>query len=745
MVLLPSRLSSAAPDVDARAAWAAVAAATIIITLQLAGKATRDALFLSTFGVAALPPVVIIAAVLSGVLAVVLARVMALSHPGRLVPRLFALSAVLLALEWILVGPARQPVAVLVYLHLTAFGAILVSGFWAIVNERFDPRTARQAIGRITAGGSIGGLLGGLLPERVGSFLPLTAMLPILAMLQLLAAGLVLGVEHGAPPHPPIGDDDAGAEPVSTAGAVLRRSSYLTGLALLVALTSSAEGVLDYVFKARASAEALSGEQLLRFFAGFYTITALVAILIQVTALRPVLSRLGIARSASLLPAGVSVGAAGAFLLPGLIPIMLVRGLEVVLRSSLFRAAYELLFTPVAPAEKRATKLLLDVGAARVGDVVGGTLILGALAIAGGGTVRILLGLTVVLSAIALLMARRLHRGYVAALEGSIHRRAGDLPDLTQDNAAAWLQTVGGFDLSGIRSRLAIYTGTPYSSAPPQPEPAAAPDTETPLAKAIRGGKAGDVRQALADHPPQAGEIESIIELLAWDAVAPAAIRALGELAPSNTRTLLRHLHDPGEDFAIRRRLINVLASSPSREVFEGLFQALNDRRFEVRYRAGRALSGMARRIEGLALNRERVLAVVLREMGVERGVWESRQLIDAADEETSPMAAEVLRDRVSRSLEHLFTLLSLVYPRETLRLAFHALHTEDPYLRGTALEYLETVLPESVWARLSPLLERGEGPATRPRASAEVLQELLASRESITIALAEARRREQA
>jgi ATP:ADP antiporter, AAA family len=737
-------MSSPGPAADARAAWAAVAAATVIITLQLAGKATRDALFLSTFGVAALPPVVIIAAVLSAFLAVVLARMMAQSRPAQLVPRLFAFSAVLLAGEWMLAGSARREAAVLVYLHLTALGAILVSGFWAMVNERFDPRTARLTIGRITAGGSLGGLLGGLLPERVGSALPLVAMLPILALLHLLAAGLVLGVEHGAPAQPSFDEADASPDPVTTAGAVLRRSSYLTGLALLVALTSSAEGVLDYVFKARASAGEFTGEQLLRFFAGFYTVTALVGILIQVTSLRPILSRLGIARSAGLLPAGVSAGAIGAFLVPGLIPIMVVRGLEVVLRSSVFRAAYELFFTPVAPLEKRATKLLLDVGAARVGDVIGGTLIMAALALAGGGTVRILLALTVVLSFIALMLARRLQGGYVAALEGSIQRQAGDLPDPAQDNAAAWLQTVGGFELSGIRSRLAAYSSSPYSLEPPQPQPASPRESETPLAAAIRGGQSDQVRQVLTEQASNAGEIETIIELLAWDAVAPAAIRALSDLAPTHTRTLLRHLLDPNEDFAIRRRLINVLASCPSREVFEGLFEALRDRRFEVRYRAGRALSSMAGEVEGLLIDRERVLGVVLREMAVGRAVWESRQLIDEAEGETSPMAAEVLRNRVSRSLEHLFTLLSLVFPRETLRLAFHALHTEDPYLRGTALEYLETVLPESIWHRLSVLLEGGEAPAHRTRASAEVIEDLLASRESITIALAEARRREQ-
>jgi ATP:ADP antiporter, AAA family len=725
----------APPGADGRAVSAAALAATVIITLQLAGKATRDALFLSTFGVASLPPIVIAAAVLSGILAILLARIMARSYPARLVPRLYAWSATLLFAEWAVVDSARKVVAVLLYLHITAIGAILVSGFWAMVNERFDPRTARRAIGRITAGGSIGGLLGGILPERVAAALPLTAMLPLLGLLQLLASGLVLGVERGAPQAmtAPAGP---GTVPTVSAAQILRGSTYLLALALLVTLTSSAEGVLDYVFKARAAASTSSGEQLLRFFAAFYTATALIGILIQVTALRSLLSRLGIARSASLLPAGVSAGAIGAFLLPGLVPIVLARGTEVVLRSSLFRAAYELLFTPVAPIEKRATKLLLDVGAARVGDVIGGVLILGALALSRGGAGHLLLGVTVLLSVLALAVARRLHLGYIAALEGSIQRQAGPLPDPTQDDGAAWLQTVGGFDLSGIRSRLAMSTGSTYV-AEPAARPVTAPPIESRLHQAIRGGNADAVRQALAEAPPARDEVPSVIELLAWDAVAPAAIRNLRQVVSESTDLLLAHLLDQEEDFAIRRRLVNVLAESRSAPVFDGLLQALNDRRFEVRYRAGRALSRMAVDMSDARVDRDRILGVIEREMGVERGVWESRQLLDLPDEETSPMEVEVVRDRVSRSLEHVFTLLSLVLPRETLRLAFHALHTNDSYLRGTALEYLETVLPESLWSRLLPLVEEGQSPLHRSRGSAEALKDLLASRESISLALA--------
>jgi hypothetical protein len=179
---------------DRSAAIQATLASATMVAFQLAGKATRDALYLSTFGVGTLPRMVIAAAILSALLSFGLSRVLVRLGPGRLVPHLFGLSALLLLLEWGLAATAKPVVAVLFYLHFSALGALLISGFWAMVTERFDPRTARGTIGRITAGASVGGLIGGILPELVGATLPLTAMLPALAVLHFLSAGLVLGV-----------------------------------------------------------------------------------------------------------------------------------------------------------------------------------------------------------------------------------------------------------------------------------------------------------------------------------------------------------------------------------------------------------------------------------------------------------------------------------------------------------------------------------------------------------------------
>jgi hypothetical protein len=56
--------------------------------------------------------------------------------------------------------------------------------------------------------------------------------------------------------------------------------------------------------------------------------------------------------------------------------------------------------------------------------------------------------------------------------------------------------------------------------------------------------------------------------------------------------------------------------------------------------------------------------------------------------------------------LEHIFRLLSLSLPRESLQTSFQALHTNDTHLRGTALEYLESVLPAGIRESLLEFLE---------------------------------------
>ena len=81
----------------------------------------------------------------------------------------------------------------------------------------------------------------------------------------------------------------------------------------------------------------------------------------------------------------------------------------------------------------------------------------------------------------------------------------------------------------------------------------------------------------------------------------------------------------------------------------------------------------------------------------------------------------------------------------EPLRIAFRGLHTNDPDLRGTALEYLEGVLPPAIRERLWPFLEDPRPAANRTvRQRDEILGDLLRSNESITLKLKELKRRDE-
>ena len=66
------------------------------------------------------------------------------------------------------------------------------------------------------------------------------------------------------------------------------------------------------------------------------------------------------------------------------------------------------------------------------------------------------------------------------------------------------------------------------------------------------------------------------------------------------------------------------------------------------------------------------------------------------------------------RDVAHVFTVLGLALPAEPLRIALSAVQADDPALRATALEYLESILPADVRAQLWPLLEGETASADR-------------------------------
>lgn len=693
-----------------------------MIAQQVGGKATRDALFLSNYPASELPKVMLAAAVLAVVAVLAMSRGLSRFGPARLVPVVFALSGGVFAGEWLLMPQRPGLTSTIVYLHVAVVGFTVISGFWSVINERFDPHTAKKVVSRIAAGATIGGLVGGVTAERVAAHLNAHAMLLVLAALNLMCAvgawrtGATLG--KAQPRSQP-------GQQASTSGfGHLRANRYLQLIGLLVALCAVAAGLVDYVFKARAASVFDTGESLMSFFAIFYTATSLVAVVLQTGLGGRTLSRLGIGGTIAVLPAALLlVGVLGAAV-TRLWTMVVLRGAQTVLNNSLFRGAYELLFTPVAPEVKRPTKTLLDVGCERLGGAIASAIMLGLVALwpAGADTVAILL--TVAVAAVTLLVSLRLHRGYVAELAASLRSGAieldeKDIVDATTRRTLS--ETTMAIDRENLLEQIQKLRSEQQAKAADSSGPSdAEPVGLTTLESAQRSGRPGpgegetaplDAADATpADRAPQVARQDALIDrmaalrsgdrerirqilrgriepelvalaipLLGRDDVARPARRALRSIVTRIVGQLTDALLDSSLPLKARRRVASLLGSCADRRAACGLLAALLDEEdAEIRRRCARSLGEIVRHDPQLAPSAAVVDQAVEQELGRE----------------------------TKAELDHVFAILSLAYDAEVLKLALRALRSNDESLQGTSLEYLENVLPEAITDSLWPHLE---------------------------------------
>jgi hypothetical protein len=677
--------------------------------------------------------------------------------PATFVPIAFVINAALLLAAWAI--SARTPVwaARAVYLQISGLGPMLGSGFWLIATDLFDPHTARHHFGRIAGVATLAGLAGALVAERVAALYGVTLMLPVLAALNLVCAWQIrrLAGARRAPLRKERPDSAAnlrtttiiaaidsdaqltGASPRSGLHA-LAHAPYLRNLAALILLGTIGATLADYIFKVYAVEAFGRGETLLRFFAAYYAATSVLAFAVQTTIGGPALERLGLAMATSTPNLALFVGGLVAIVFPGFGSVIAARGGESVFRGSLFRTGYEIFYTPVRAGEKRAAKSIIDVGFDRLGDAIGGGLIRLLILLPAAQHYTAILGTAVASAGLALVISRRLNRGYIATLERSLLDRAVEL-DLS--------------NIEDITTRTAaIRTLHMTTTAETRQGPATAGasvtaltglDTEVQKILTLRSRNRDRVLRVLRDEEDLAGPlVPHVIALLAWDAVAEDAVRSLRRVAEDRVGELTDALVNPNQPFAVRRRLARVFSICVSQRAVDALLLGLEDTRFEVRFQCGRSLAAIVERNRLVRIDRERIFDVVRREVTVSRPVWQSHRLLDAIADEKMSFVDDFIKDRAGQSLAHVFILLSTVLPAAPLQIAFRGLHTDDPALRGTALEYLEGVLPPDIRDRLWPFLGTETHVHSGRRAREEILADLMRSNESIVLNLEELRRR---
>ena len=226
--------------------------------------------------------------------------------------------------------------------------SILVSVIsWNTVSDAFDVRSFKRFVRWITAAGSLGGLLIGLLVPGIITLFKVEMLLYILGSLIVLSALCVLTLDPIPVPHKTLG---RGTSPL--------KYPVFRNLAITVFILMVIDTFADYALKAEIGA-AFNAEGIGIYMGPFYGIASVLTFTCQLGLATRLLSYIGVAGLLCILPGFGILGSAGILIYPGLWTAALFRMGESVFRYSFSNIGGEIVANPLPGEVRRQGKLFL--------------------------------------------------------------------------------------------------------------------------------------------------------------------------------------------------------------------------------------------------------------------------------------------------------------------------------------------------------------------------------------------------
>jgi ATP:ADP antiporter, AAA family len=333
------------------------------------------------------------------------------------------------------------------YVWVNCFGVIAPVQAWSFANLLFDTRQARRLFGLIAVGASLGsigaGLLARVLVRPIGGAVNLLLVLAGL----ILSAAVIVAAAHmqlhiggtGRRTRPP-------KHPLADSLHRIAGTPYLRLMAAMVFVAAVTTQWITFQLNLVASQRFADADALVRFFGSFNFVLGTVSFVLQLALVGPALRRFGLGVTILVLPLALATGSFTMVLWPFVLwTVLVTSSLDQGLRFSLDKASYELLYLPLAPAQRAQIKTAIDIVVSRVSDAVGavllgvateGFLVFHGLRFGVRGTAA--LNLAFLVSWI--LIAARLRGEYVRTIQSSIHRHriaSEHAPDVPLDRSAA--------------------------------------------------------------------------------------------------------------------------------------------------------------------------------------------------------------------------------------------------------------------------------------------------------------------
>ncbi len=282
-----------------------------------------------------------------------------------------------LVIFWLAARLHTSYVPGLFYLWHAALSITMTTVFWTLANDLFTTHEAKRLFGCILAGGSLGGIAGGMVAQGLVRWISTEDLIGVAAIILSSCFFLVhkLCELYCHSPQNLAATEPEGAtsqeDPKSALGYFLK-SPYLILLCIIVMMAKMAGAITDNQLSVVAAQTIHGKENLTAFFGGFFASLNTLSFLMQFFVTSLILRYLGVSISLYLLPIGLALFGVMNFSAPTLMAAIMLRMFEGGTTVSVQQATKEVLYLPISSKTRRRIKPLIDMLGYRMAKSLGG-------------------------------------------------------------------------------------------------------------------------------------------------------------------------------------------------------------------------------------------------------------------------------------------------------------------------------------------------------------------------------------
>jgi AAA family ATP:ADP antiporter len=656
---------------------------------------------------------------------------------------------------WVFFHTRTPYLSAFFYIWVASFSITMTTQFWILANDIFNPMEAKRLFGFMISGGSLGGILGGVLTHQAVRWLKTEDLLfvaaGILGLCILLLSGLWKEIpnvgERAASPLPDRVKESRAStvdETSSSAGKLFLGSSYLVMLACLVVFAKMASTIVDNQFNKVVELSIAGTEARTAYFGGFMAWLNAVSFLMQLFATSLALRYLGVGISLWILPAGLTFASFPSFLNPILLTAAPLKIFDGSVNYSIQQASKEVLYLPISSAVRYRVKPIIDMLGFRFAKTLAGLYIAVAAPLLALSDEK--------LSVLALclipfwgILVWRMKKGYSKLLRSNlrdryqyekattVHRASDVLSFLYDEKTFAEIKTLMNHRSSFARKAAAAAYHA-YSRGGKDLEAVrrlVEPVIRHEMSDKLHG------HASLSETEQQNRDIRYFEDLLFLGAEKKIQ---KGESVTSYLRhypkeaivNLGQILADSRKGLDVKRRAVKILEWIPRQETVDLILSRLgNIQDHALRFVMIKALNRLHDQVPKPGMNRLLIKNEIVREVGIHEKIQKLRFFYEHQKEKSAEeYLAVTLKAVQDESLERIFRLLDLLYPHEIIEIIYHRIadHADEDPLRPHAIELLTNTLEPDLLILVQPVLEERAFGRLKDKEIMEILKSFMDS-----------------